>query len=184
MDQEAPKGREASAGNKTIIPAVVTIVASLVLVASFFLPFATAVGDYREYLESVPDELFDETLGVTASEITDVSLFEYAEIYGGLAANGWGDSWMIIAATIASVAVFSVIALLFALLRKATPTIVFVILAFAVVQVFIGGVGDVGSLSTSSYEAGIAHITYPAASLVAIAGSIWLFVVKFKAKRQ
>ncbi|WP_294439708.1 hypothetical protein [uncultured Slackia sp.] len=169
---------------RPVLPATIAIVAAVILVASFFLPYASAVEEYRESLEAVPDAWLDESLGMTASDIVDLSLFEYANAYASMASNGWGDSWMIIAGLIASVGVFAVLTLLFALLRKATPTALFAALTLAVSQIVSWDFAERGVMPSNSYEPGLSTMLLIVASVIAIAAAIWLFIAKFKAKRE
>lgn len=174
--------RGALAGS-TLIPAVVVIVAAAALVAAFFLPFGSANDEYRQTLASVPDEWVDEAVGITASDAMDMSLFEYAKVYGNHSAQVPGAGWEIIVGIIIAAGVLSALTLLFAVARKATPTAVFAILTFGVAQLLIGSFAESGIVPSSAYDVGIAHALYTAAPVIAVVASIWLFVVKFKAKR-
>lgn len=180
--EERVSKRGALAGS-TLIPAVVAIVAAAALVAAFFLPFGSANDEYRQTLASVPDEWVDEAVGITASDAMDMSLFEYAKVYGNYSAQVPGAGWEIIVGIIIAVGVLSALTLLFAAARKATPTAVFAILTFGVAQLLIGSFAESGIVPSSAYDVGIAHALYTAAPVIAVVASVWLFVVKFKAKR-
>lgn len=180
--EERVSKRGALAGS-ALIPAVVAIVAAAALVAAFFLPFGSANDEYRQTLASVPDEWVDEAVGITASDAMDMSLFEYAKVYGNYSAQVPGAGWEIIVGIIIAVGVLSALTLLFAAARKATPTAVFAILTFGVAQLLIGSFAESGIVPSSAYDVGIAHALYTAAPVIVVVASVWLFVVKFKAKR-
>lgn len=181
--EERVSKRGALAGS-TLIPAVVAIVAAAALVAAFFLPFGSANDEYRQTLASVPDEWVDEAVGITASDAMDMSLFEYAKVYGNYSAQVPGAGWEIIVGIIIAVGVLSALTLLFAVARKATPTAVFAILAFGVAQLLIESFAESGIVPSSAYDVGVAQVVYAVASFTAIAAAIWLFIAKYRAKRS
>lgn len=164
-------------------PSIVAIIASAMLIVAFFLPFASSVGDFRSSLEAHSEEWVDESMGITASDAVDLSLFEYAKAYGSMPSLGWDESWMILAAIIASVGICAAATLVFALLRKATPTAVFAFCTVAISRAVVWDFGSRGVVPTDSYELGIAPAIYLAAGTVVVIAAIWLFFAKFKAKR-
>ena len=69
------------------IAAVATIVAAVLLVAAFFLPYAAGTQEFRDGLSSMSLNPYSETLGMSNQDLADISLFEYVRIYsssGGL----------------------------------------------------------------------------------------------------
>ena len=181
--EERVSKRGALAGS-TLIPAVVAIVAAAALVAAFFLPFGSSNDKYRQTLANVPTEWVDEAVGITASDAMDMSLFEYAKVYGNYSAQVPGAGWEIIVGIIIAAGVLSALTLLFAVARKATPTAVFAILTFGVAQLLIGSFAESGIVPSSAYDVGVAQVVYAVASFTAIAAAIWLFIAKYRAKRS
>ena len=85
---------------------------------------------------------------------------------------------------IAAFAVFALLTLLFSILRKSIPVIVFNILTFAVLRLIIWDFEDRGVISNSRYDGGIAqYIGYIGIAIVMV-GAVALLVVKKKDRRK
>ena len=85
---------------------------------------------------------------------------------------------------IAAFAVFALLTLLFSILRKSIPVIVFNILTFAVLRLIIWDFEDRGVISNSRYDWGIAqYIGYIGIAIVILVAVSLLFV-KMKDKKQ
>lgn len=167
-----------------MIAVITTIVAAALLVAAFFLPYAAGTPEFREGLSSMSVNLYSETLGMTNQELADISLFEYARIYGASEELGMGDAYaMIYVPCIAAVGVLGALALLFAALRKPVPVIVFSVLTVALTFLLNWDFEDRGVIPSSSYDWGVARWVYLVAGIAAIALAIWQIVLRRQLKR-
>ena len=163
-------------GQMRTIAVVTTIVAALLLVAAFFLPYASATEDYRAALGQLSQNPF----GLENGDLADVSLFEYARIYLNAAPEAFAAVYVPL--TVAP-AVLGVLTLLFAALRKPIPAIVFSALTVAVTLLLNWDFEDRGVIPSSTYDWGIAKWVYLVAGVAVIACAVWQLVLRRKAKR-
>lgn len=158
---------------------VVLAIAAAALVAAFFLPWGSADEEFREAAMSAPSDLmFYEPAGLTVEGATDLSLLEYAQVYGSMGNASWG----LLAAIIYAVLVFSVLALLLSVLGKPIGTAVFGILCFAVTRFLAWDFADRGVLPNSTHEWGVASGVYLAAIVVLIVTAVALWLLKRRRK--
>lgn len=192
MKEEAAESAGAGANKKgsASIPALVAIIAAIVLCVSFFLPFTTVKNDSIVGNEFAKSFEVVEGSGVTVDEMANPSLVTWARAYKayGEKLNSTVSSslndysmmfWVIVIA-----GVNAALALLFALLRKATPTTLFALACLALVSFacfYFESYGPVSSSAASVWAFGRV-VTLGAAAVLAAAG-IWLFVAKRKDKR-
>lgn len=162
---------------------VVTMLGAALLVASFFLPYASSTGDYRAWLEANPDGMYAEELGMTNADAADLSLLEYARTYAQAEVFGLDSLFIVYTFIIAAVLVFSLVGLVLAALRKPIGTMVFSVLSFATVLLLNWDFQERGVVSGSLYDWGIAKWVYVAAFVVTLAGAVWLLVVRVQEKR-
>lgn len=182
MQTESPETEK----NKQPVTIVVmaTIAAAVLLVAAFFLPYAAGTPEFREGLASMPVNPYSETLGMSNEELADISLFEYARIYGASGELGMGDAFaMIYLPLTAAEGVMGVLTLLFAALRKPIPVIVFSALTVALTFLLNWDFEDRGVIPSSSYDWGVARWAYLVAGIAAIALAIWQIVLRRQLKR-
>lgn len=174
---------EKNAQMKTVAT-VVTIVAAVLLVAAFFLPYASGVDEYREALGTLSDNPYSEALGMSNEDLADVSLFEYARIYGAAGELGIGEAFaaVYVPLTVAP-AVLGVLTLLFAVLRKPIPSIVFSVLTVALTFLLNWDFEDRGVIPSDMYDWGIAKWVYLVAGAVVIACAVWQIVLRRQAKQ-
>lgn len=166
-------------GQMRTIAGVATIVAALLLVVAFFLPYASGTQEFREGLSSMAANPYSETLGMSNEDLTDISLFEYVRIYGASGELGMGDAFaaVYVPLTVAP-AVLGVLTLLFAALRKPIPSIVFSVLAVALTFLLNWDFEDRGVIPSSSYDWGIARWVYLVAGVAVIACAVWQIVLR------
>ena len=83
MDEK--KGRLGGGRDGKFIAARIALaVAAIGLVAAFFLPWASANDAYREAAAQAPEIVVYEDTGITAAQAADLSLLEFAQIYGSM----------------------------------------------------------------------------------------------------
>lgn len=169
----------------TFIPFVVLLVATIMTIASFFLPYTSVTPERRELIEQFPDGIFVEEIGMTNKDIADMSLVEYFKVYSYMANNNQSVSDSVICITMICVtALFTLLIALFVCLRRAVPIIVFSILDFGIFCLLgksfeILGVGG----KYGSYEFSVAYYLFIIALIIIFAAAIWLLIVKMKNKR-
>ena len=182
MQSESPEIEK----NKQLgtIAVIVTIVAAALLVAAFFLPYASGTQEFRAGLASMSANPYSEALGMSNQELADISLFEYARIYGASGERGMCDSFaMIYLPFSAAVGVLGVLTLLFAALRKPIPVIAFSALTVALSFLLNWDFEDRGVIPSSSYDWGVARWVYLVAGIAVVALAIWQIVLRRQLKR-
>lgn len=129
------------------------LLGALILAASFLLPFGTARKEYREWLSAAPDRIYDEELNMTRRDAINLSLIELARAFGK--AGNLDSSFSM--GTIIAAAVFALLTLLFAVLKKPIPAIVFTMLALGAFLLILKDFDLRGTFSESSnYKLGCA----------------------------
>lgn len=161
-----------------LIARIVMVVAALGLMAAFFLPWASAGEDYREAAALAPDVMFYEPTGLTVEGAADLSLFEYAQVYGSMSGTGWEVYQYIMYVALA----ISAVTLLLAAFGKPIGATVFAVLTVAASRLLVWDFEDRGVLPNSTHDWGIAPVIYIVAAVVLIAAAVWLFVLKRQAK--
>lgn len=174
-------------GKKKIIVVsfLAMLIGSIMLIITLFVPFASATDDHREYLEKYENTVSIEELDITNEQLLDVSLFKFARIYFAL--SGMEISRDISISCIAMISVFAFFALLtllFSILRKAIPVIIFDLLTFVVFRIIQWDFEDRGVISNSKYDGGIALYIGYIGVVIVMAGAVTLLVMKIKNKKQ
>ncbi len=190
MEEQAATPASAPKANGTRIPSIVVILAAILLCVSYFLPFTTAKEDSiatNSYVQSVEvSEGSDVTIGDLASPsvITWARFYKaYSERVASASSNSMNDYIVLFWIIVVSGAL-AVLALLFALLRKAIPTTLFALLNLglnAFLCHYFEGYGPVSSGAASDWAPG--HVVMLAAAAVLAAAGIWLFVAKHAEKK-
>lgn len=158
---------------------IAMMVAAAALATSFFLPWGAADEEYREAAASVsPDMMFYEPTGLTVSDAADLSLLEYAQVYGSMGGNGWD----ILAAIIYAIPALSLIALLFAALGKPIVSTVFGVLALVVTRFIVWDFTERGVLPSGTHDWGIAPAIYLAATFAIVVLAVAMVVLKRRSK--
>ena len=159
---------ESACGNcrlKGSLPFIAMLLGALILAASFLLPFGTARKEYREWLSAAPDRVYDEELNMTRRGAINLSLIELARAFGrslrsSIKSGFHKASTAIIDSnitTIIAAAVFALLTLLFAVLKKPIPAIVFTMLALGAFLLILKDFDLRGTFSESSnYKLGCA----------------------------
>ena len=172
--------------NKILIPFVAALVGAIIMLATVFLPYATATEDYAEVLGSYPDEIVYEELDMTAKDIMNISMVEYAIVYGNLSEQFWGDAahGIMYVVLVALIGGFSLLAVLFAVLKKPIAVMIFDILAFGVFSLQNWDYTDRGVIPSSSYDWGAGYYIFYIAAVIVLVGAVWMLVTKIRTKRQ
>ena len=99
---------------KSLYPLIIAVVGALMLIITFFLPFASAKGDYREALLKNPDEVFLQEADMKSGDAVDISLLEFIKI--DAAAGTSQGATLVNMIVIIVYGVFAVLTLLFSIL--------------------------------------------------------------------
>ena len=166
------------------VPFLITLIGAILLLAMILLPYASAKGDYKEYLKNAPNDYYVSEIKMTNAAAVNISMLEYGRIYAETARQGVHKEISIICIVlIALFAFFSLLTLLMSLLKKAVGIIIFDFLALAIFWLMHFDYADRGALPTDSYGWGMVnYVTYIIGIAVAI-GAAWLFVEKRKIKK-
>lgn len=156
------------------------VLAAVALVAAFFLPWSSADDEYREAAEKFPDIAYSEPLGLTVSDMEDVSLFDWVRIYAQSDALGAGV-YVIYAPIIGAVGALSVLALLLSIFNKPVGALVFGLLCAAGAMMLRWDFSDRGVLA-DTHVLGIAFGVYVGAAVLLGIACIAQFVIKRKQK--
>ena len=116
---------------------------------------------------------------MTVSDATDISLLEYAQVYGSM---GEGTAWQIYMIIMYGVLAVSVVTLLLAALGKPVGASIMAVLVLAGSRLLVWDFGDRGVLPNSTHDWGIAPTIYIIAFVILLAAAVWLFVMKRKVK--
>ena len=161
-----------------LIARIALAVAAALLVAAFFLPWASADEEFREGAAALPDFMFYEPADMTVADACDISLLEYAQVYGSMEGTAWVVYMVVMYAGLA----LSVVALLLAAFGKPIGTAVFAVLACAVSRLLVWDFGDRGVLPSSTHDWGAAPTVYLIATVAVVALAIWLVILRRQAK--
>lgn len=180
MDRESIGSACGSRRLKGFAPYLAMLLGALILVVSLLLPFGSARKSLRDALSASPDTIYDKELNMTCADAMDISLVEFARIFGSA-----GDIGSIFSmAAIIAVGVFALLTLLFAALKKPVPAIVFTLLAFGALLLVLKDFDLRGSFSTgSSYKLGCACWFMFVGIAAEMFGSIWMLVERAKLKK-
>ena len=172
--------------NKLLIPFVVTLIGAVFMFITIFLPYGTANEEQAEKFRTYPDEIVYEEVDMTSKDMINISMVEYANVYGNLSEQIWGDTsyGIFYIALVALIGVFSLLSVLFSVLKKPIAVAIFSLLAFGVFCIQNFDYTDRGVIPSSTYEWGAAYYVFYIAFVVALVGAIWMLVSKIIQKKQ
>lgn len=166
-----------TSGQLGTIATMLTIVFAALLVAAFFLPYASAVEEYLAVLGQLSENPF----GLANEELADISLLEYVRIYLNAAPEAFVAVYVPL--TVAP-AVLGALTLLFSALRKPVPAIVFSVVTLGVTSLLSWDFEGRGVLPSDTYDWGVARWVYLAAGVAVIACAIWQIVLRRQARKS
>lgn len=154
------------------------------MVSAIFMPYSKAIDDFAEKLEDESDAVVYEDPEITAGEIINVSMFEYAKIYLTAGEDIWGDSYhgIFYASFVALIGLFALLTVLLSLLKKPVGVIVFDILAFIVFLMQNWDYSDRGVVPSSNYDWGTGYYIFFVAAAIVFIGAIWFKISRAKSK--
>lgn len=162
----------------------VTLIGALLLVIAIFSPFAAATEDYKEYLQSYPDEMYAKEINMTNKDAVNISLFEFGRMYAAAAQEDIMKEIAIFYLVIILVfALFVILTLLFSVLRKPIAAIIFNLLSLGVFHLMVWDFEDRGLISGNRYTQGISSIICYIGTAIVMVGAIVLLIAKIKLKK-
>ena len=165
--------------NKLRMPFLLVLCASVLLIITFFLPYAAATDEHREYLQRHSEGMYAEEAGITNGEAVDISLIEFARIYAAAIEMDIAKAISIACVVLISLmGLTMLLCLLFSALKKPIPVIVFDCLTFGLFRLLRWDFLDRGVIPSSSYVWGVAHGVYYVSAVVLLVGAIWLLIKK------
>ena len=163
----------------------ITLAGALLMAVMLFLPYATATEDFEKELMESPEQTYSMSTEMTNEEVVNISLFDYIKI--DCAGMDYAVTKAVAVANLVVILIFGVFVLLtilMSVLKKPIATIVFDVLSIIVFTVIHFDFSDRGIIPSSKYDWGIAnYLTYILGAVV-LAGAVWLFIEKRKAKKH
>lgn len=157
---------------------LMVIIFVVLMFISMLLPIASAKGEYRELL----NEGFSIT-ALSAEQMKDVSLLEHVTFYAshGLDFTGSKSNGSAYMAMGVFTLLFYALTLLFALLKKAVPVIIFDLLTSG--MMLLTTFMTIFAVREGTYGIGFGIILYVIASIAAAIFAVRLFIDKRRAKK-
>lgn len=171
--------------NKLSLPRRIVMIAALIAIITFFLPYISATEEYRGYMATRAGEKPFDGVEITVGDMMDMSLFEYARTYyqGGEAIFHSSGSGMFYGVLISAIAGFALLTLLAAWRKRPILTLICDLLMGGAFYLVNWDFVDRGIMPDSDRLWAIAyHLYYPLAAVIAVC-AIWMFVVKRRMKK-
>lgn len=165
--------------NKTLLPYLALLLAAVLLVLCFLLPYAKATEENREWLEEIGDKVVYEEINMDGNDMVKMSLLEYARVYRMFARDNIDKTGsMTRLVLIIVLAVFCLLTLLFAALKKPIAAIVFAAIDLLPAFLLSEEFSSAGIVPSSKYACGISHALFYLLPLIVIAAAIWLLIAR------
>ena len=165
--------------DKRLISCIIALIGSIMLIATLFLPFASATEKYREQLEKFPDTMYAEEIGMTNKDAVNISLFEFGKIYSSTAAAQNAQAVSITCVImISAFAIFALLSAIFSLLKKPIAIMIFNVLSLATFLLLKWDFNDRGVLPSSRYDCGMAQYFCYFGVAIVFVGAIIMLLIK------
>ncbi|MDY4812222.1 MAG: hypothetical protein SO152_00030 [Ruminococcus sp.] len=178
-------GKVKSLSKNTVYPFWITLAGALLMAVMLFLPYATATENFENELMESPEQTYSMSTEMTNEEVVNLSLFDYLKI--DCAGMDYAVTKAVAIANLVIILIFGAFVLLTILmsaLKKPIATIVFDVLSIIAFTVIHFDFSDRGIISNGKYNWGIANYLTYALGAVVLAGAVWQFIEKRKAKKQ
>lgn len=168
------------------VPLIVALCGVIMLIAAFFLPYAAAESDYKEWLADHGDGMYAEEIGMTNSDAINISPLEFLRIYIYGASNSVRNKAVSVECVVmlSLIAGFTLLCTLFATLRKPVPLMIFDIFTLATLSMMNFDLEYRGIIPNSNYNWGAAKYIYFIGFAVTFVGAVWLLITKIIAKKS
>ena len=166
--------------SKLLVPFIAAMVGAILMILTIFMPYATAIDEQAENIKNNPDAIVYEELNMKATDIKDVSMVEYVNIYTNLGEQLFGNAsfGMLYVVLLGLIVGFALLAAIFSFIKKPIAVIIFDILAFGVFSMQNFDYTDRGVIPSSSYDWGLGYYIFYVAAVLTLAGAVWMLVTK------
>ncbi len=152
----------------------VTLAGVVLMVIGLFLPYITAVGDTKDYIEEHPHRIEVESMDVTADELERLPLISLNKLITGAYGE---DEGLVESIIIWIICGFLAITALFAIFKKPIGVMIFDLLIFGLLC-FNNFVLKEDCISDDRYAWSIGYYLLLFAAVVTFVGAIWLLITK------
>ena len=159
--------------NPSKLPGILALILALLLVLGFVVPHMSLTGEYRDQADVAGLLPLEEELGINASDLKDLSFLKYDLWFlraGAITTNDMAIMSLILGG-------LSLLILLFAAVRRATPLIIFSLIFISAykftTESYMTRVGSDGP-----YDWAIGHTLWQVCPFLLVAVGVWLFVTK------
>ena len=168
---------------KLNVPILIMLVGAVAIIISLFLPYVSATEEYAKILNNSLDTSFEQ-LNMTRQEAINPSLYNIANAYYQASESYTHILYKyFVPISVATIGIFALLNVLFAILKKPIPAIVFDILSvgiFALLNWDFQGRG----VFTKVYNFSTGYYLLYVASIVILIGAVWLLINKMKDKKN
>lgn len=168
------------------LPALVSLFAAVVMLLCLLLPYAVSTGAWDEMLEQNTDTVVSTEWGMTGKDMQSMSAttltLKLNDYYRSVQEELSG---VIMLSLLIACAFFCLLTILFSLMDKAIPTMVFALLSagpFSLLSVIMHQDWSIG-VDAGTYAWGVGYYLFFAAVVVTVGGAVWLLVEKIKDKK-
>jgi hypothetical protein len=171
---------------ETLMPFVVALIGALMMAVCVFLPYSTATEERAEWIDKYPDTVVIEEMDLTAADMRNISMAQYARIYFTMSEKYWHDSTVgiIYIVLVALIGGGALIAALFTLGRKPIGCLISGVISCGVFHRLNWDFIDRGVTPSDSYDWSIAHTLFPIAAVILAVGAVWMLVKKIIIKKE
>lgn len=172
--------------NKLPNPFIITLMATLFMFLTIFLPYGTANKKQEATLKQYPDQVLYEELDITAKDMIHISMVEYTKIYSHLSEQFWGDTsyGVFYIVLVAFIGIFSLLSTLFTILKKPIAITIFSLLSFGVFCIHNSDYRQRGVIPSSSYDWGVGYYVFYIAFAIALVGAVWMLISQINQKKH
>lgn len=176
--------------NRTRLPQLLALVISVIAIVGFFLPYISMPDEYSSFIEANqvfgnPDTPY-EFSDLTYEDLKDISLFEFSKLayQGRHEVSSDGKKGILIAGIYSLTGVLGLLGFLWAAGKRATPLVITSLLMGGAIALVNWAAEYDGLMSNPEMSWGVSHsLYYPCAAILFFCG-IWLFVAKWKMKKE
>ncbi len=166
-------------------PFFIALLGMAAMIITLFLPYASAIGDHAKELSANADAIMHLNLGITAKDMMNISMVDFARLYNSLSSSIFGNNeGSIYIVLVALIGGFSLLSALFVIFKKATPAIVFTMLSFLVFAFQNYDFEIRNIINGETYNWGFGYYIFYAATVLALAGAVWLLITKIRIKKE
>ena len=169
---------------KIKIPFLICLITTIIMLISLFLPYASATEEYSKALDAATNSIIDAKHGLTTDNVRNISLYDFARLYGENSSEFFGNNeGYIYVGIVSAIGIFAALATIFTLFKKGTPIIIFTILSALIYWFNCFDFSFRGVIPSDAYIWGYGCYVFYVAAALTLAGAIWLIIEKSKLKK-